>query len=597
MKERLLAWVRTRLGEPSHGAIVPEGTSKRSVLGVVLVALLGVELFTGLAMMTVYSPGVHTAWASTFYLQHVLPWGAMVRAMHHWASHALVALLALHLAASVFAKAHRAPREIVWWSGLGAAGLVLASCTTGFPLAWDQKGYWASRVETGILGTLPVIGPTVQRVVLGGARYGALTLTRFYTLHVAVIPMLLAGVVGMHVALLRRHGSAARGGASGGERWWPSQAVRDGLGVLLAVLAVVLLARTKGIELDAPADPQSQYPARPEWYFAPLSQLLHHFQGSRQVLGTVVVPGLVTAYLVVLPWLDGPSRRGVARGLALLPLVLVALGAGYLAWEMKTHDAHDRDFQRARDEARAQASRAVALAWRGIPPEGPLDMLRNDPARRPQALYQQHCGVCHAVRGVATQRRAPRLDGFGSRAWAMAFVAWPDHPELMGTVTEDMGERMGPQQRLSEDDLRAVAEWLYNEGVERGDPPADAALVARGRQLLARCNNCHLGRVPPAVEGSTRDAPSLDGWGSREWIYEQIVNPQRLEQYGARNHMPRFRGKLDERELSMIVDYVRSLRTREGPALLRPPQPPDPAPEPSVAERPARRSHRSAYGP
>jgi len=209
---------------------------------------------------------------------------------------------------------------------------------------------------------------------------------------------------------------------------------------------------------------------------------------------------------------------------------------------------------------------------------------------RPAALFGQHCAVCHAARGFVTERaKAPRLDGFGSRAWAMSFVAWPEHPELMGTSEID---DMGPQRRLSDDDLRAVGEWLYAEGVERGEPAPDAALVTRGAAIVqGRCSNCHLGRLAPAEE-ATRDAPSLDGWGSREWIYEQMVNPQRLEQYGARNHMPRFRAKVSERELQMIVEYTRSLRTRAAPALQRPAAPPPPPPPEAPAaegERPRTR--------
>jgi ubiquinol-cytochrome c reductase cytochrome b subunit len=591
MLNQLKQWARERLGERPLDAPV-HGASWRHAIGAALVALLLVEAVTGVAMMTVYSPGVHTAWSSTFYLQHVLPWGAAVRGMHHWASQALVVLVGLHLAAVVAAKAHRAPRELTWFLGLGVAGLVLAFCTTGFPLAWDQKGYWASRVETGIIGTIPVVGPLVQRAVLGGARYGALTLTRFYALHVAVLPALLVALVLAHVAMVRRHGTTPRDGDTAAERWWPSQAARDAVGALLAVIAVFLLARAKGIDLDAPADAQSQYPARPEWYFMPLSQLLHHFQGPMQIVGTMVIPGAVTTYLAALPWIDGPARKGVARVAVLLPLALVGAGAAYLGYELTHHDAGDASFQRATADARRQATRAIALARQhGVPPEGPLDMLQNDPAVRPAALFKQHCAVCHAVSGMATERpKAPRLDGFGSRGWAMAFVAFPDHPELMGTTEI---HDMGPQRRLSDDDLRAVGEWLYAEGAERGEPAADGALVTRGAAIVQeRCNRCHLGRLaPPEEEGMVRDAPSLDGWGSREWIYEQIVNPQRMEQYGARNQMPRFRGKVSEREIQMIVEYTRSLRTRPAPALQRPaaaPPPPEaPAPE-APAPEPAR---------
>ena len=110
MLNQLKQWARERLGERPLDAPV-RGASWRHAIGAALVALLLVEAVTGVAMMTVYSPGVHTAWSSTFYLQHVLPWGAAVRGMHHWASQALVVLVGLHLAAVVAAKAHRAPRE------------------------------------------------------------------------------------------------------------------------------------------------------------------------------------------------------------------------------------------------------------------------------------------------------------------------------------------------------------------------------------------------------------------------------------------------------------------------------------------------------
>ena len=479
-------------------------------------------------------------------------------------------------------RRHRAPREANWWVGLALAAMVLGFTMTGFPLAWDQRGYWVSRVETGIIGTMPVIGPIAQRLVLGGAQYGALTLTRFYTLHVVVLPLTFLGLLGAHIAMVRRHGiKAAEGASAREESWWPSQAARDTVAAFVAVAAVTFFAKKHGVWLDAPADPQSQYPARPEWFFMPLSQLLHHFQGSKQLIGTAVIPGILTGYLASLPWVDGPSRRGLARVVALAPLAIFGVGAAYLGWELVSHDAHDRDFAKATIEVKRNARRAVELARMGVPPEGPLEMMHNDPAVRPAALFKQNCATCHAVQGLSTQRKGPRLDGFGTREWASAFVAWPDNPELMGTTEI---HDMPAQRRLSDDELRAVSEWLYGQSVERGDAPANAALVEQAVPIIReRCNGCHLGSLTPSdTEGMTRDAPSLDGWGSREWIYEQIVNPQRMEQYGARNHMPRFRNKLSDRELAMIVDYTRSLRARPAPATVRPARPAPVAPPPEA---------------
>lgn len=546
---------------------LPGGPSWRYSIGAAVIALLVVEVITGLAMMTVYAPGVSTAWASTWFMERAVPWGHVVRGVHHAASHALVALLGIHLVVHGIAGAHRRPREALWLLGLAAGGLVLALCITGFPLAWDQRGYWASRVETGIIGSLPLVGPRLQQVVLGGSAYGSLTLTRFFTLHVAVLPLALALVLGLRFTALRAQGYDAPDGAREDQRYLPSQAWRDALVALVLTAAVVYFGRRFGAPLDAPADPSSQYPARPEWYFAPLSQLLHVFQGPRQLVGTVLIPGLVTTWLAVLPWVQGRSNSLRRKVIALLPLAFVALGAARLSRDLRRSQGR-RDFVRALGVAGRERARAHDLARRGVPPDGPLQMMRNDPARRPQSLYTQYCGGCHALAGLSAGGRAPRLDGFGSRGWARAFTVWPNHPELMGTT--DITDMPGQSRRLGEDGLAAVSEWLHTRGLDGAeDGTVNPALVAQGQTIYReRCTRCHRG------EGDTtetpladRDAPDLDEWGAREWIRAQILRPGWHHLYGARNQMPAFRGRLSDEELLVLVDFVWTLRHRAAPAV------------------------------
>ncbi len=589
MKEKLshaMEWFEDRTGLPSalrrFGEMsVPGGPRWRHTLGWALVALLVVEAVTGLALMTVYSPHPTAAWSSIFYLQEVLPWGRLVRAMHRMASHGMVVLMGLHLGAVLFKGAHRRPRELTWWIGLGLAGLVLAFCITGFPLAWDQRGYWSSRVETGIMGSVPVAGPWIQRFFQGGTHYGALTLTRFYTLHVAVLPLIVAGLVAAHVAMVRRHGLYGPTASSDPEeRWWPSQAARDAVMALVAVAVVVLAARRFPVPMDAPADPQSHYPAVPEWYFMPLSALLKHFTGRLQIVGTMVIPGALGGYLAAMPFFErGPTPNQRVRAVAMIPLVIAGAAAVTLGMELKAA-TRQRDFARATEVARQRGSRSVVLARRGIPPEGPLEMVRWDPENHPRELFVQHCGHCHTVAGVSRQRKGPRLDGFGSRQWASAFVTWPTHPELMGTTRID---DMPPQlRRLREDGVRAASEWLHSRGQEPGTPQADPALALQGEGIYRRrCTICHLGAGDLSeTDLSERDAPNLDGWGSRAWIRGQIVTPHLPEFYGARNRMPRFGDKLSERELGMIVDYVYGLRLRAAPTVRTAPTPPPAAAEP-----------------
>ena len=565
------AFLEERTGLPSARArafdvAMPGGPRWRRVFGASLAMLLLLEALTGVAMMTVYSPGITTAWSSTWYLEAVLPWGRMVRGLHHFGTHAIVVLLALHLAQVVIDRATRRPRELNYLLGLALAGLVLFATMTGFPLAWDQRGYWVSRIETGIIGSVPVLGPTLQRLLIGGTHYGQLTLTRFYTLHVWLVPLALLLGVWAHVAMVRRHGlkgDAARGDTDA--RWWPGQAARDALVALITVLLVTWMARRWGAPLDAPADPSSHYPAVPEWFFMPLSQLLKHFPGRRQIIGTMVIPGVLTTFLALLPWIDRSSSR-LRRGLTLAPIALAGIGALVLGLELR-RDLATPAFRRSERAAEATSRRARGLARAGIPPEGPLEMVRNDPAVRPGELFVQYCGTCHAVRGMSRQQKGPRLDGFGSRDWATAFLTWPDHPELMGTT--EIHDMPGQRRRLHDDGMRAVSEWLYSRGYEPGEAAPESALVSAGEAIYRRrCTTCHQGEGDTTeTEAADRDAPNLDAWGSRAYIRAQLINAGAPENYGARNHMPRFHDRLNEREMTMVVDYVRSLRTRPAPTV------------------------------
>lgn len=568
------AWLEARTGLSASLAkavdyTVNGGPRWSHATGAALLALLGTLALTGIAMSTVYAPGVNTAWSSTYWLEERLPWGHIVRGVHHFAAHAMVALGALHLGVAMVARSYRSPREVTWLLTLAIGGLVLAFAITGFPLAWDQRGYWSSRIETGIIGSVPVAGPYLQRFVLGGAQYGALTLTRFYTLHAMVLPLALAGLVSARLGLARKLGIGTRVEGAEGTPWWPSQSARDAVLSAIVLAAVTYLGRRYGAPLDAPADPASHYPAVPEWFFSPLSQLLKLFPGSRQPIGTMVIPGLVTTYLAALPFID----RGTTlprRALALTPVLLIALGA--FALGRKLHRSTEApEFARALREASHRAGRARALARQGVPVEGPLEMVRNDPEVRPQELFAQHCGTCHAANGISRERRAPRLDGFGSRQWAAAFLVWPDAPELMGTT--QIHDMPSQQRRLRDDGVRAVSEWLYARGIEPGEPPADAALVAQGEALYRRrCTTCHQGAGDESgTEAADRDAPNLDAWGSRAYLRAQIETPGSASNYGARNHMTAFADRLSPREIEQVVDFMRRLRVRQGPAVVQPP--------------------------
>jgi ubiquinol-cytochrome c reductase cytochrome b subunit len=215
----------------------------------------------------------------------------------------MVVLLVLHLFQVVWAGAYRAPRELNWWFGIALMLLTLGFCLTGYLLPWDQKGYWATKVATNIMGGTPVFGPYLQRVLVGGSDYGNQTLTRFYGLHVGLLPILLVGALAVHIALFRRHGITPPRDARGMGRFWPEQFFRDNIAALaIYCILVFLVVREGGANLDAPADPSSaNYPARPEWYFLALFQLLKLLPGKLELIGTIVIPGTVMTVLLICP--------------------------------------------------------------------------------------------------------------------------------------------------------------------------------------------------------------------------------------------------------------------------------------------------------
>lgn len=603
MLTRLKAFLDERAGlyalrDAVLDAPIPGGARLAYAFGAMLLALLFTEAATGIALAMMYAPSAQTAWASVFYVQYRTHWGGLVRALHHWAADALVVVCLCHFAQVVLFGAYKRPREVNFWIGLALFGLIFAEAHTGTLLPWDQRAYWIARVESEIAGSVPVVGVIAQRWVQGGRDLGSLTLTRLYGLHVALVPLLGVLLVAAHLALYRRHGvtflpdvvdparldEPVQGGAARPARvarYWPDQAWIDALGALAALAVVYYLARRHGAPLEAPAEPEGEYPARPEWYLLWLFRLRKSFSGRGEIIATVVIPSVAIAYLLALPLIDRSPVRAVRRRWPVLGgVLLIGIGIASLTYSSLRHDARDPQLARARRQADRAAARALALAMHGIPLEGPREMVRNDPRERPRELFEEHCGSCHAPPGAPLREpdgsrsaaRGPTLAGFGTRDWARALLVNPDADDLFGRT--GIHEMPPMAQRLGPEDTTAVIEYLYAQSLERGDPPADAALVARGAEVyFNRCTRCHQGRgdrsETPADE---RTAPDLTGWGSREWLRDQIRRPAMPYHYGDANEMPAFAEELREHEIEWIIDYVRSLRAARAPA----PQPPPP---------------------
>ncbi|HVI02160.1 MAG TPA: cytochrome b N-terminal domain-containing protein [Enhygromyxa sp.] len=551
---------------------VPGGARVRYVFGSVLTFLFVQQVVLGILLATYYSPSATDAWASVAYIQDRVAGGWFLRGLHHHGSSAMVVVTMLHLVQVVLAGAYRKPREFNWWTGLLMGGLVLAFALTGYLLPWDQKGYWATQVATGIMGTVP-LGEPMQHALQGGDQYGNLTITRFYALHVFVLPLLLGLLLAVHLTLFRRHGVTPPASLSEDELkrktqpFWPNQLFID-----VAAMAVTggilvwLTYRTHGAELFAPADPASNFVARPEWYFLFLFQLLKYFEGPLSIIATVLIPGAVATFLFALPFVDRANTRAVKkRGPVLGGVGLIMVGVVVLTALAIVEDASNEEYQKGLEVAEKEAEQTRELAKLGVPPEGGTSVWQNDPQYAAISVFKEHCSTCHQIDGRGGEE-APKLTQFNDRAWLRGAVREPKSVAYFGGTKLHKDMEAYSVEDLPDDKLDAVIEYLImlrEQGSDSPDASAyDSTLAKQGEALWADeldCSGCH--SIEAGADGD--GAPVFWGRGTRAWIARVIRDSSAVDLYGKEAEMPKFEGKLSDAEIEALADYV---YTRGWPA-------------------------------
>lgn len=583
---KLLDWLDGRTGYRKivHEALyenVPGGARWRYVWGSTLTFTLAIQFITGIFLWMAYSPSSQTAWESVYYIQHEMTGGWLLRGIHHFTAQAMNVLLVLHLMQVIIDGAYRAPREVNFWFGVVLLMLVLGLSLTGYLLPWDQKGYWATKVATNIMAITPVIGPALQKIIIGGADYGHHTLTRFFALHAGVLPGMIVVLLVGHIYLFRRHGLTAKEPKRRPDApFWPDQVLKDAV-ACLAVLAVILFfVLRSGAELGAPADPSEPFAAaRPEWYFLFLFQLLEYFKGQygfldAPIVGALILPGIVMLVLVLMP-IIGRWRLGHRFNVGFICALLI--GAAILTAIAMRHDANDADYNASLRTARRDAERVKQLARaQGIPVAGAATLLRDDAYAQGPKIFARNCASCHKYDGhdglglVTTNApSAPDLKGFASREWIAGLLdpARVSNSDYFGGTRFADGKMAKWVKKnvpkASPDQIRQVVAALSAEAQlksQREIDGRDASLITAGRDLIVgddiNCTECHQFRKPD--EDAT--APDLTGYGSRQWMIDFIHNPAHARFYGKRNdRMPAFgvEKMLDAKSIELVVDWLR----------------------------------------
>ena len=560
---------------------VPGGARWRYVWGSTLSFCFVLQVITGCFLWLAYSPSSQTAWESVYFIQHEMWGGWFLRGLHHYIAHAMTVLLVLHLMQVVIDGAYKAPREINFWSGVVLLVLVLALSLTGYLLPWDQKGFWATKVATNIVAITPLIGPELQKVIVGGSDYGHHTLTRFFALHAGIIPGVIIAFIVAHIYLFRKHGLTPKEPRRRPDAaFWPDQVLRDAV-ACLAVMVVVLflIFRYHGAELGAPADPSEQFSAaRPEWYFLFLFELLKYFPGGTEVWGAIVIPGILMLVLAAMPFI-GNWKLGHRFNVAYLWAML--FGIALLTWLPIKADRADPNYTLAVETAKRDAERVVVLAKSpdGIPSTGAVTLLRSDSFTQGPKIFARNCASCHRYDGhdgLGGQPKDPisaaDLKGFASREWLTGLLdpAKIDRPHYFGGsklksgkmvkyVKEDVASFSDEQKKLLQSSIAALSAEARLTS-QREIDQRDQAIIQVGTGALIGdqmgCMDCH-----KFHDNGEESAPDLTAYGSREWLVAFISNPEHERFYGDRNdRMPAFgeEKSLTPQEIGLVADWLRN---------------------------------------
>jgi ubiquinol-cytochrome c reductase cytochrome b subunit len=425
--EKVGDWFELRLGlgKPIREAAmhpVPRDTASWFyVFGSAALTVFILQIVTGILLALIYVPSAGEAWNSLQILNHTVSLGWFVRALHGWGSNFMVAIVLIHMLQVFLFGAYKFPRELTWIVGVLLLLVTLGMSFTGQVLRFDQDAYWGLGIGASIASRVPIVGPWTVNLMLGGPIIAGATLSRFFTLHVFVIPGLLIAFVGVHLLMVLKLGV---------NEWpMPGRIVRratyleeyhelthkDGVAFVpgavwkdIVFSGFILLSIAFCAVYFGPFGPGGQpdptiiqTAPRPDFFFLWLYALLSFLPPSAETPILLIGPAIGIAVLLALPFVAGEGEKSwKRRPIAVLTILLVAVALGTL-----THLAEHTPWSPVMD------------AWSSLPiPSQYLDG-RTALERRGAVVFQaKQCHNCHSLdeqggkRGPALDRVALRLN-------------------------------------------------------------------------------------------------------------------------------------------------------------------------------------------
>ncbi len=335
---------RTWLSERSPSGLIGSFLRKKQVpvhrhdhwylLGGLTLLFFLVQVVSGVMLSLYYQPTPETAHESVAGIVGSVSYGWLVRSVHKWSSHLVIACAILHLFSKFYFRAYRAPRELTWISGVLLILVLLAFAFTGHLLPWDTNGYFATQIGTEIPRSTPVIGPFIVTLLRGPGEYvDATGLTRMFGLHVVILPLISLFLIGFHLLMNQFTGSASPAGTktTSSVAFHPDFALRDAMAWFFGIAVLFTMVMLVPVGLGPKADILASPPPgiHPEWYFLPLYQAIRLLPGSIGGIHTEAIlnlaVGLLIAGLFLVPWIDRTAGSMYGVGWSFLRLMGYAI--------------------------------------------------------------------------------------------------------------------------------------------------------------------------------------------------------------------------------------------------------------------------------
>ena len=466
---------RMQLARPIREAAehpVPRNTASWwYVFGSAALVVFALQFVTGILLALVYVPSGAEAWSSLQALNHEVALGGFIRALHGWGSNFMVAIVLIHMMQVFLFGAYKFPRELTWIVGVFLLLMTLGMAFTGQVLRFDQDAYWGLGIGASIASRVPVIGPAAVELMLGGPIIAGATLSRFFALHVFVIPGLLIAFVGLHLLMVLKlginewpmPGRVVRRATylrdyhaltkTEGAPFVPYAVWKDvffAAAILVAVAACAVVFGPFG-PTGKPDPTIIQTVPKPDYFFLWLYALLSLLPPSLETPALLIGPVVVIALLVLLPFLSGEGEKSWRRRpIAVLTVLLVAVVLGTF-----TRMAEVAPWSPHMD------------AWSGDPI--PDRMLKGSTAlgRQGALVFQvKQCRNCHALGGAGGQR-GPALDNVAVRL---------TQDQLIRQVIQGGGNMPAYGKNLSPAETTALVAFLMTMHAPGQAPARDAAL-------------------------------------------------------------------------------------------------------------------------